>query len=275
VTARHAPLSGGVIPVRIAGLRGLRRPDFAEPLLEQILFEHTHPAEARAGALLKSDHRSHVSGVTAGGLALVVKEVRKAGVRRRLADSLRGSPARRAWQAAHSLLAAGIGTAVPVAYLERRVLGVPIRSFFVSEDLRPALPAPAFAAAELTRASEALEALCELAVRLHRSGFVHGDLRAQHVFLAPRAGELEARLIDLEDVRRPRRLSDEARLRSLAQLNASLADELAAPEERSSAFLRYARALPFRCGSRVALERVARMSRARAHLWRGTACPKS
>jgi hypothetical protein len=210
--------------------------------------------------------------VCAAGRALVVKEVRKGGARRRLADSLRGSAGRRAWLGAHSLLAAGVGAAAPVAYLEHSVLGVPLRSLLVSEDLRPARPAAAYASDDPARAAEVLEALCAIAVRLHRSGFAHGDLRAQHIFLAPGASELDAKLIDLEDVRRPMRLSDAARLESLAQLNASLPDELATPDQRRRAFGRYARALPFRCGERAALERVARMSLARTHLWQGDEC---
>lgn len=272
MSPKLVPRLRAAVPVSVADLRGMRHPDLGAALLEQIVDEHTRAPDTHGATVLKSDHRSRVTAVRAGGLALVVKEVRKGGVRRRLADSLRGSAASRAWAAAHALLAAGIGAAAPLAYLERSVLGVPLRSLLVSEDLRPARPAAAYASDDPTRAAEVLETLCALAVRLHRNGFAHGDLRAQHVFLAPGAGELDAKLIDLEDVRLPRRLSDAARLESLAQLNASLADELATSAERRRAFARYSHALPFRCGEPAALERLARMSLARAHLWRGDDC---
>jgi hypothetical protein len=273
VSARAKLPTSAIVPVAAGGLCGMRRRDFEPSWIEQVLSHHRRALEADDGAVLKCDERSRVTGVTAGGLALVVKEVRKAGSRRRLADALRGSAARRAWKAAHSLLACGVGAAVPVAYLEQTVLGIPVQSLLISEDLRPARTAADYAASGSDRAADALDALWQLAVRLHRSGFAHGDLRAQHVFLTPQPGALEARLIDLEDVRRTRRLSDEQRLHALAQLNASLADELASPEARRRAFARYASALPFRGGERAARERVVRMSLARAHLWRGEGCP--
>jgi hypothetical protein len=272
VSAREKLPTSVIVPVATGDLSGMRRRDFAPSLVEQTLTRHRRALDADDGAILKCDERSRVTGVSAGGLALVVKEVRKAGARRRLADALRGSAARRAWDAAHSLLASGVGAAVPVAYLERTVLGIPVESLLISEDLRPALTAADYAASGSDEAAGALDALWQLAVRLHRSGFAHGDLRAQHIFLTPRPGELDARLIDLEDVHRSRRLSDEQRLHALAQLNASLADELATPEARRRAFACYSSALPFRAGERAARERVVRISLARAHLWRGNGC---
>ena len=209
----------------------------------------------------------------AGELPVVVKEVTKGGAWKRLADRFRGSPGRRAWVAGHGLKARGIGAALPLAFVERRGLAGPARSLVLLEDLRPARPAGAF----LSRApgsdrDDALEALGALAIRLHERNVEHGDLQAHHVFCQRQTEGLRTTLIDLEGVRFRRRLSDRARIAALAQLNASLHDDLVSPAERRRIFHRYATALPFGESEARALARVVALSLAREHLFTGRDC---
>jgi hypothetical protein len=117
-----------------------------------------------------------------------------------------------------------------------------------------------------------VDAVTRLAIDLHRRQVDHGDLKASHVFLERCAsGGIAARLIDLEQVRFPRRLSDRARIRALAELNASLPDRF--PDDaRRRAFFRYATVLPFAIGSARALDQVIEQSLAREHRWRSAGC---
>jgi hypothetical protein len=201
---------------------------------------------------------------------VVLKEWQRRGAWRLAADLFRGSPAARAWRAGVGLRARRIGAAVPYAFLERRRLGLPIASCLLLEDLAPAVPADV-AAGELD-APRVAEALAALLARLHRAGIRHGDLKASHVYLTTeRPGRLAARLIDLEDVRFGGRLPDRARIRELAQLNASLPDALAGAP-RCRAFERYRSALPFRAPAEICLQRVVAESLARAHRWSGRDC---
>ncbi len=265
------------IPVTLRELRGLRSPDFAAASVDEALRAHATALGGGTGEVLKHDARSLISAVEVGGTRVVVKEVLKGGVRRRAADAFRGSAGKRAWRACAALGACGIRCATPLAVLEQRTLGIPHRSLLLSADLRPAPTAAALAARGPAAADRALDALCGLAIRLHRHGFIHGDLRAQHVYLTARQTEegedaIEATLIDLEGLSRRDPLSDEQRLQALAELNASLADELASPAARRRAFRDYAAELPFRCGDEAALARLVHLSRARDHLWRGEDC---
>lgn len=229
-----------------------------------------HAAALAAGdsRVLKDDGRSRITAVAAGARAVVVKEAPPRGALRALADALRGSAARRAWLGGHGLAARGIGAARPLAFLERRILGVPVASWLVLEDLRPAEAADACRSLETTQVALALG---RLALALHRREVDHGDLKASHVYLRPGASGVEARVLDLDGVRFPRRLSDARRLRALAQLNASLPDRFPA-EARRLAFRRYAAALPFRGGPDLALRRVVALSLARRHRWTGRGC---
>ena len=254
----------------LAGGRGLRAAGFPAAAVEEALAAHADALVRGDARVLKHDARSRITAVSAGGRHLVVKEVLPRGVARPLADLARGSPARRAWRAARGLAARRIGAPEPVAFLERRRIGLPMGSLLLLEDLRPALPADRALDHGLP-ADSVLDALAGLALALHRRGVDHGDLKASHVWLAQEAGHLAPRLIDLEGVRFRRRLPERARLLALAQLNASLPDAFPAGERRR-AFARYARALPFAAGARAALLALVRASLARRHRWSGAGC---
>lgn len=259
---RYARLRAG----RCEGLR-LQRID--EGVLLKALEAHQGALTEGGPRVIKIGPRSSVTRVEVGGIRVVLKEWQRRGPWRLAADRLRGSPAARAWRGGVGLRARRIGAAVPYAFLERRRLGLPIASWLLLEDLWPALPADT-AAGELD-GPQVAEALAALLARLHRAGIRHGDLKASHVYLAAGEPGLVARLIDLEDVRFARRLPDRARIRELAQLNASLPDAL--PDAlRCRAFERYRTALPFRAPPQDCLRRIVEESLARAHRWSGNGC---
>ena len=254
----------------LAGGRGLRAAAFPAEAVADALAAHRDALARGDARALKHDARSHITAVSAGGRHLIVKEVLPRGLARPLADLARGSPARRAWRAARGLAARRIGAPEPLAFLERRRLGLPVSSLLLLEDLRPALPADGALERGLD-ARAVLDALATLALALHRRGVDHGDLKASHVWLAQEPRGLAPRLIDLEGVRFRRRLPERTRLLALAQLNASLPDAFPAAERRR-AFARYARALPFAAGARAALAAVVSDSLARRHRWSGAGC---
>jgi len=249
----------------------------ASELPEEDLFTaldlHRRAVSRGGPAVLKCDHRGRASGVCAGGLDVIVKEVRKGGAGKRMADRFRGSPGRRAWVGGHGLRIRGIGAARPLAFVEQRGLAGPVHSLVVLEDLRPAQPAGAFLnEAPGSDRGAAIDALCSLVIRLHQREAEHGDLQAHHIFCERNEGGLRTALVDLEGVRFPRRLSERRRIKALAELNASLHDDLVSASERRRAFRRYAAALPFRADSERALARIVSLSRKRGHLWTGHDC---
>ncbi|MBS1107796.1 MAG: kdkA 1 [Deltaproteobacteria bacterium] len=253
------------------GERGLRLRELAGEALAAICAAHRAALAARDARVCKSDARSSVTAIEVAGQRVFVKETPFRGVARALADVWRGSAGFRAWRAGHGLRARRIGAALPLAFGERRVLGVPVASWVVLEDLRPATSAAFALEAGAAAAEEVLDALAHFAIALHRVGVDHGDLKATHVLLRRAASGLEPHLIDLEGVRFRVRLGAARRLHALAELNASLPDAYPAPL-RCRAFRRYAAALPFRGGWQPALARVVRASLARQHRWTGAGC---
>lgn len=261
--------------------RGLRVVELPDSLLERALAALDAPASDARCRVLKDDARARVTRVDLASLAdgplppalarsVVVKEVRKGGLARRIADVVRGSPARRAWIAGHGLAARRIEAARPLAFLEIGGIGrACARSLVVLTDLggSPSLDDAASHARRGTTPDQLADALVALALALHRRGVDHGDLQASHVFgLDPPA------LIDLEGLRFAKRLSDARRIAALAELNASIADSRLPAGVRARAFVRYARALPFAMLRERALREIVRRSLARSHAWRGADC---
>ncbi|MGI9432382.1 MAG: hypothetical protein ACR2PQ_09225, partial [Myxococcota bacterium] len=216
----------------------------------------------------KDDGRSRITRVSAGSRPVVVKEVLPRGWGRRLADVWRGSPARRAWLGGHGLLARGVGAATPLAFVERRWLGVPVASWVVLEDLS-GLPDALIACEEDAPGVEA--ALRRLLFGLHLRRIEHGDLKCTHVHVQGTGASAEPRLLDLEGVRFPSRLGDARRIDALAELNSSLPDSFSG-RRRRQLFESYSAALRFERPRREVLRRVVALSLARAHRWSGRDC---
>jgi len=265
---RRALRSGrSQVEARVGSLRGLRVRELAPEDLTALVSAHAAAHAAGDPRVLQSDARARLSRIELGEHRVVVKEARFRGLARSLADALRGSAGRRAWRAGHGLRARSVGAARPLAFLEERRLGVPYRSLVVLEDLRPAPDALEASARE----PEAVAlALADLALRLHRRGVDHGDLKCTNVYLAG-APPFAARLVDLEGVRFRRRLSDGARIEALAQLNASLPDDVPA-QARRRAFARYCAGLPFARARSAVLAEIVAQSLARRHRWSGAGC---
>lgn len=250
------------VRVRLGGLRGLRQRELPEAALARLLEAH---AAASGEQVMKEGPRGRLTALQEGARRVVVKESCAGGAARALADLVRGSAARRAWRGGHGLRARGLAAAEPLAFVEERRFGAPVRSWVVLADLRPA---PDGLEAAALAPEQALAAMTRLLVGLHRRGVDHGDLKCTNLHLV--GPSREPHLVDLEGVRF-RRLSDEKRLAALAQLNASLPDAVPAAARRR-AFARYAAALPFARGSDAALREVVARSLARGHRWSGAGC---
>lgn len=264
-TRRSRSDGGGQLRVDPVLGPGMRARDFSNDAVREACAAHTAALEAGAANVLKDDARARVTRLRAGGRALIAKEVTKAGLGRRLADPLRGSPAERGWVGGHGLLARGLGVARPLAWLARG--GSRGGSILLLADVaeRGCLEAAAPAAIDS-------DGLLRLLLGLHRRGVDHGDLQASHVYGLATGTPV---LIDLEGVRFRRRLDDDARLRALAELNASLPEAALPATERCELFRRYAAALPFAMPRERALRELVRRSLARQHAWGGRDCELS
>jgi tRNA A-37 threonylcarbamoyl transferase component Bud32 len=203
-----------------------------------------------------------------GKRVVVVKRIAAGNLRRALGDGLRGSPAARAFHAGQASGLLSKRAARPLAFLEERRFGLPISSLLVLEkigddDLDRVSPNSPETERRLACA------LAEWLADSHAWGLSHRDLKASNIRVAIRADAIQFWMIDLEDLSGPKQLSDEARLHSLSQLNASLSDEAMSLEARLAALEIYEARVPFVPRRESAATAIARRSLARAHRWRG------
>ena len=145
----------------------------------------------------------------------------------------RDSGAVRALRGAAVLLEARIATAKPVAVVERRSWGMVTKSFFFTEAIERGKTVDAYWRDDLSglegqngfrRRRGFLRALASLFKSLHGQDIYHGDLKDANILVVP---STDARadcffLLDLEGIRRYRRLSDRRRIKNLVQLNRTL-----------------------------------------------------
>ncbi len=248
---------------RIGHRSGLHLRSVPAPELAALVATHdAAETESSAAEILKAEGRVKITRVVHRDRSLVVKE-HKTSVLRALADAVRGSAGARAWRNGHGLLARDIAAALPIAFLERRVFGIPTQSLVVLENV----DGPDGVAA-CDRAG-AIDAQCDLVVALHRRQVDHGDLKATNWI--HRQSDGRAVLVDLEGVRFPRRLTIPERLRGLAEWNASLPDRVRASTRRA-ALGRYLAETGLDLPTNVALQQVVELSLERQHRWTGADC---
>jgi hypothetical protein len=227
---------------RVAGnrapspLRQVRRGNFAiqhgadvsaELVLEAIARHHEHDALGRQ-ACEKWGPGSSVSLVSLGSGGqrrdLAVKLHRWRGVRGALSDWWRTSRAVRARAGRARLTPCGVDSPALLAIAERRLAGVVLESWELSEFRADAEPLPvalARWASERRSRRALLAAVGDLVGVLHAAGIDHPDLKPSNLLVGA-DGSLA--LLDLDALVPPRRLNWRRRVRALGQLEAYARD---------------------------------------------------
>ena len=260
---------------RVGALRGLREATLSEETLAQLVesCDRKHGRDPKADILERRGGRvrliePRLKDSGDGEPPVLVKCIAAGSLRRALGDRLRGTAAARAFHAGQASGLLSNRAARPLAYLEERRLGLPVKSLLVlekvgDEDLDRALPSSPGTEHRLARA------LGEWLADGHAWGLSHRDLKANNIRVSLGTDVIRFWLIDLEDLNGPTDISDKARLHALSQLNASLSDEAMSTESRLAALSTYEARVPFALTEGSAAAVITRQSLARAHRWRG------
>ncbi len=188
-----------------------------------------------ATVVLKESPRVTVARVGSGEHQLVLKRFRETTVLDVLEGLVVGSGALRVWRAARLMDRAGFAVPEPVAALEHRRFGVVLRSCAVARWVA-GTPLDDLWKTRRGRARRALTlAFADYLRRLHAAGLYPQDLRAANVVVT---SEHPPRfvLVDLDRVRRYRRLSWRRRRKNVVQVHRSVGR--GAPLAESLRFLR-------------------------------------
>lgn len=150
---------------------------------------------------------------------IVVKEFRCLGLQK-LKSPFLPSKAFRAWQGAWSLVESELDTPFPVAYLERRKMGILSQSFFLSEYIPDALEIRHFfrqlRPAELRYL---LAGLSDVLRTCHEKGILHRDLSDGNILVQRRDwGLFRFFFIDTNRIRKKKILSLRQKIKNLVRL---------------------------------------------------------
>jgi len=171
--------------------------------------------------LLKNAARTTVAALAVGGAELVLKRFREDTLVRVLEVLALGSGAARVWQGATRMRAAGFPVPEIIAILERRRLGAPTRSCAVARRV-PGAPLDELWRARRGAARRALTIdFADYLRRLHQAGLYPQDLRGANVLVSSEAPATLV-LVDLDRVRRYRRVSWRRRRKNLVQVHRSV-----------------------------------------------------
>jgi tRNA A-37 threonylcarbamoyl transferase component Bud32 len=153
--------------------------------------------------------------------------------RYRLGSLFQASGALRSLRGAAILSDSDICTARPLAAVDSRCWGVLNRSFFLSEEIENGKTADAYWREDLLavkgkegagRRKRFLQRLGELFRSLHKQDVYHNDLKDANILVRSESdgGGEQFYLLDLEGIRRYRRLNRRRRTKNLVQLNRTL-----------------------------------------------------
>jgi hypothetical protein len=171
--------------------------------------------------LLKNGDRTTVGIVTVGGTELVVKRFRDDTLVRALETLALGSGAARVWRGAALLRTAGFAVPEIVAILERRRLGIATRSCAIARRIcGPPLDELWQARGGAPRRALTV-AFADYLRHLHDSGLYPQDLRAANVLVTSESPPAFV-IVDLDRVRRYRRLSWRRRRKNIVQVHRSV-----------------------------------------------------
>ncbi len=175
----------------------------------------------RGVQILKNGERTTVVALTLGGSELILKRFRDRKLREVLETLALGSGAARVWSGAARLRAAGFLAPEILAVLEQRWLGVPVRSCAVARRV-PGTPLDELWRARGGGARRTLSlAFADYLRRLHEAGLYPQDLRGANVLVTSESPPVFV-LVDLDRVRRYRRLSWRRRRKNIVQVHRSV-----------------------------------------------------
>jgi hypothetical protein len=198
---------------------------------------------------VKDHRRTAVASAVVEGRELFVKRFKPYAWYRRLEWAAVGTPARRCWLRSAELEEARFRVAPRLAVAETRRLGVPGDCYFVTAAIGGAEPAGRFwrargARAPLRERAAMLAVMAAELRRFHEAGFYSRDSNADNFLVRERNGTIEVYLLEVENVRRLRSVSERRRVKNLVQLYRPVRGEVRLLDRMR--FLRAYRGTPLR-----------------------------
>lgn len=202
--------------------------------LAALIKKHMLSFKERLDIIIKSSAKTGITllPVSHEGIKSVcIKEYRYPSVWKRCLYSFWSSPARRAWVAAHGLIAANFRTSKPIALFEEKRTGILKKSFIIMEDISACLPCNKYVSekfhdhckmATFGRKRRFISCLARSFKQLHDTGIYHRDLKANNIMIVELPDTWDFFYLDLDRVSFHKKITVKKKVKNLSQLNASI-----------------------------------------------------
>lgn len=200
-----------------------------------LISKHDVSLRKRIGNIIKISSKTNITCIPASGEGeaekVYIKEYKYLSFLRRVLYYFFGSPARKAWFAAHGLMALDFRTPQPIALLEERDFCRIKRSLIISKALSPCLESNKYMSEkfrdlfdkDISREKRAfISCLAASFRRLHNSNIYHGDLKAENILVMELQNGWDFYYLDLDRVVFHKKITRRRKIKNLSQLNASM-----------------------------------------------------
>lgn len=216
------------------GYRVYRRRDVSEEILMDMISAHRKIAEKSPERLLKNSPKTVVSMVGIApetGLRTCVKQYRHVTAWGTIKNCIRRSKGKISWIAANELFRRRISQVRPLAYIEKRLFGLLVESYFFMESPDDYLEMDRYliksfgnspSGDALQRKRAFIQEFARCIGRLHKADLYHGDLKTCNILTRELPGGWEFSFIDLDAVRLGTEVTVRRVLKNLVQINCSI-----------------------------------------------------
>lgn len=203
-------------------------------MLAALINMHDMSLKKRTGNIIKISSKTNITcmPVSEGEAKNVyIKECRYPAFMREVLYYFFGSPARKAWFAAHGLMALGFQTPKPIALLEEKNFCRIKRSFIILEDLSACLVSNRYMSEKFRNLFDKhisqkkqmfISCLATSFQQLHNSNVYHGDLKAENILVMEVEDGWDFYYLDLDRVFFNKKITLRRKIKNLSQLNASM-----------------------------------------------------
>lgn len=202
--------------------------------LAALIKRHMLSFKEQFDTIVKSSAKTGITRIPVsheGIKSVCVKEYRYPSAWKRFLYSFRSSPARRAWVAAHGLMAANFRTPQPIAIFEEKRASILKKSFIIMEDISACLPCNSYVSekfhdhykmATSVEKRRFISCLARSFKQLHESGIYHRDLKANNIMIRELPDTWDVFYLDLDRVSFHKKITVKKKVKNLSQLNASI-----------------------------------------------------
>lgn len=201
------------------------RRDFPLEIFKKKIAEHLEISSTKKNLLVKDGSGVVISLLKEGDQRVVVKELHTVTFWSGIKELFRHSKGRKAWVSGNGLMVRGVATLKPLGLAEERSrLGLK-KSFFVMEALEKGQELDRYlwnGFQDVFRKRLFIKTFAQWLAHLHKLNIYHQDMKACNILVSKNGDHWNFHLLDLEDVRLDRKVTEKEVFENFLQLNTSI-----------------------------------------------------